>query len=242
MREIILDTETTGLDSEGIDRIIEIGMVEHVDGMRTENQYSSYVNPEKEISAESQKVHGIKDRDLVDEPKFSEIVDDILTFIGNDTLVIHNANFDLAFINKELRLAHKIPISTNRVFDTLKFAQSTLPGRAKHNLDSLCNYYKIDRSRRHHHGALLDAELLSDVYLALLRDNNKGDMIDKIFHDTVIRSSNEKKSKYRRPEPLKSSLTEEDIQRHADYVKTTLGSSATWYKYGLYLSSLHDNS
>lgn len=165
MREIVLDTETTGLSVENGDRIIEIGCVEIVNRIRTGEAYHIYLNCDKEISAGAQNIHGISKEFLQDKPRFAEIVNEFLEFIADSPLVIHNAKFDIKFINNELSL-HNLPHLTNEVIDTLIVAKKKFPG-AKVNLDALCNKYNIDATKREKHGALLDSELLADVYLEL---------------------------------------------------------------------------
>ena len=165
MREIVLDTETTGLSVENGDRIIEIGCVEIVNRIRTGEAYHIYLNCDKEISAGAQNIHGISKEFLQDKPRFVEVVNEFLEFIADSPLVIHNAKFDMKFINNELSL-HNLPHLTNEVIDTLIVAKKKFPG-AKVNLDALCNKYNIDATKREKHGALLDSELLADVYLEL---------------------------------------------------------------------------
>lgn len=165
-REIVLDTETTGLYSKSGDRIIEIGCIELVNRVRTGAHYHVYINPQKDIHPEAIKVHGISNEFLVDKPVFSKIANEFCNFVANSQLVIHNAGFDMGFINAELaRLAlPEIPI--NRVVDTLTMARRKFPG-APASLDALCKRFKISLDRRDKHGALIDAELLADVYIEL---------------------------------------------------------------------------
>ena len=170
MREIVLDTETTGLNPEKGDRIVEIGCVELENHLPTGKTYHQYINPMRSISEEVVRVHGLTEQFLSDKPIFSEIADDFLTFVGENTpLVIHNAAFDMNFLNTELKGCGKQILSEERVVDTLLIARKKFPG-AKVNLDELCKRFHVDASRRTVHGALLDSELLADVYLELITD------------------------------------------------------------------------
>jgi len=167
MREIVLDTETTGLSALEGHRIIEIGAVELVNKYRTGKVYHTYVNPQRDISEGALKVHGITQEFLKDKPVFQLVVTDFLEFIGDSKLVIHNAPFDMGFINHHLNQLG-VPVLTNdRVMDTLTYARRRYPG-AKNSLDALCTRLNIDASARTHHGALLDAELLADVYIEMM--------------------------------------------------------------------------
>ncbi|MBX7145793.1 MAG: DNA polymerase III subunit epsilon [Alphaproteobacteria bacterium] len=166
MREIVLDTETTGLNPKNGDRIIEIACVELINHVPTGKHWHSYINPERSVSAEATAVHGISSEFLLDKPLFKDIVDDLLTFIGTTPLVIHNAEFDLGFINAELQRLEKILLFKEQTVDTLAMARKKFPG-APASLDALCKRFNIDLSARSYHGALLDAQLLADVYLEL---------------------------------------------------------------------------
>ena len=169
MREIVLDTETTGLDPDAGDRIVEIGCVELVNHIPTGKTYHQYINPERSISEEVVAVHGLTEEFLSDKPKFAEIADDFLAFVGEDTLVIHNAPFDMKFLNFELKKANRPLLSYDHVLDTLVMARQKYPG-SRVNLNELCKRFSVDASRRTVHGALLDSELLADVYLAMILD------------------------------------------------------------------------
>lgn len=165
MREVVLDTETTGLRVEDGDQVIEIGCVEVIDRIRTGEVYHVYLNVPKDSSPGALEVHGLTREFLSDKPKFKEIASDFLAFLDTSPLVIHNAKFDLKFINNELTL-NKLPILTNDIVDTLIIARRKFPGSPA-TLDALCKRFCIDGSKRVKHGALLDAELLADVYLEL---------------------------------------------------------------------------
>ncbi|MCP5369876.1 MAG: DNA polymerase III subunit epsilon [Rickettsiaceae bacterium] len=166
MREIILDTETTGLNPLDGHRIIEIGCLEMIDKVLTGQEFHYYINPQRNVPQDAYNIHGISSEFLVDKPLFSNIVDDFLSFINGATLVIHNAKFDIGFINHELSLLGKMPIDLDVVIDTLAMARRTFPG-ARVNLDALCKRFKIDNTMRTKHGALLDSYLLAEIYIEL---------------------------------------------------------------------------
>ncbi len=173
MRQIVLDTETTGLDPRQGHRIIEVACIEMVNRRLTGRHLHKYTNPEREIDEGAQAVHGITLDFLSDKPKFADIVDEFLEFINGAQLVIHNAPFDIGFLNAELRRLDRVPVETlcNGVIDTLKMAKELHPGK-RNSLDALCDRYEIDNSGRTLHGALLDTELLADVFLAMTRGQN----------------------------------------------------------------------
>ena len=173
MREIILDTETTGLNASSGDRIVEIGCIELLNQVPTGNFFHTYVNPERDMPEEAFAIHGLSTEFLLDKPKFKNIVDEFLEFIADAPLVIHNAEFDLRFIDSELLLLEKEPIERSRSVDTVKIARRRYPG-AQVSLDALCRRFEIDLSRREKHGALLDAELLAEVYLYLMGGRQRG--------------------------------------------------------------------
>ena len=169
MRQIVLDTETTGLETSQGHRIIEIGCVELFNRRLTGRHYHQYINPEREVDAGAFQVHGISNEMLADKPKFAQIADEFLAFVGDADLIIHNAAFDIGFINAEFSRLNPRPatIETNRaVIDSLLLARAKHPGQ-KNNLDALCKRYGVDNSQRDLHGALLDAEILADVYLLM---------------------------------------------------------------------------
>ncbi|MDZ7663219.1 DNA polymerase III subunit epsilon [Thiohalophilus sp.] len=169
MRQIVLDTETTGLEPAQGHRIIEIGCVELVNRRLTDNRYHQYINPEREIDEGAVEVHGITTEFLADKPRFEEIAEDFVNFIHGAELIIHNAPFDVGFINHELKQfdGNRQPVDQScRIVDTLVMARQMHPGQ-KNNLDALCKRYTIDNSSRELHGALLDAEILAEVYLAM---------------------------------------------------------------------------
>jgi len=166
MREIIFDTETTGFDPLTGDRMVEIGCIELVNRMPTGATFHCYFNPQRTMPASAQAVHGLSDAFLADKPLFVNEVAGLLGFLGDSMLVAHNARFDFGFLNHELKLCGRPDISLDRMIDTVAMARAAHPG-AKHSLDALCSRYGIDRSHRVKHGALLDAELLAQVYIEL---------------------------------------------------------------------------
>ena len=173
MRQIVLDTETTGLDPRSGHRIIEVACIEMENRRFTGRHLHKYVNPEREIDEGAQRVHGISLEFLADKPKFADVVDEFLEFINGAELVIHNAPFDIGFLNAELDRLGRVPVGTicNGVIDTLRMAKDLHPGK-RNSLDALCERYEIDNSSRTLHGALLDTELLADVFLAMTRGQN----------------------------------------------------------------------
>jgi len=167
MREIVLDTETTGLDPLRGDRIVEIGCVELVNHVASGEIFQSYINPERDMPEGAFRVHGLSTQFLADKPLFAAIADDFLNFVAEDRLVIHNATFDLGFLNAELEKLGRSVLSPARAIDTVSLARRKYPG-APASLDALCRRFEIDNSERTKHGALLDAELLAEVYLELI--------------------------------------------------------------------------
>ena len=170
MRQVFLDTETTGLDHNLGHRIIEIAAVEVINRRITRNHFHIYLNPDRDIDAGAQEVHGIALEFLQDKPRFADIVSDFVQFVADAELIIHNAPFDVGFLNAELGRVghHKLEHCCNNIIDTLRMAKEMRPGQ-RNNLDALCRHFGVDNSKRTLHGALLDAELLADVYLAMTR-------------------------------------------------------------------------
>lgn len=173
MREIVLDTETTGLDPFSGHRVVEIGCVELLNHVPTGRAYQAYINPEREMPEEAFQIHGLSDEFLADKPPFRDVVEAFLEFLGQGKLVIHNASFDLKFLNAELAALDRPPIGTERAVDTVQLARRKFPG-APANLDALCRRFGVDASAREKHGALLDAELLAEVYLELMGGRQAG--------------------------------------------------------------------
>lgn len=166
MREIVFDTETTGLSPESGDRLVEIGCIELINRVETGNSFHCYFNPERPMDAVAQEIHGLSDAFLANKPLFADKVEELLDFLDDAPLVAHNARFDFSFLNHELGQCGRLHINEARMVDTLALARVRHPG-AKHSLDALCTRYGIDRSHRVKHGALLDAQLLSQIYVEL---------------------------------------------------------------------------
>ena len=166
MREIIFDTETTGLNPAGGDRMVEIGCIELINRVETGRTFHAYFNPERPMPSEAEAVHGLSDIFLSDKPRFADKAEELLEFIGDAPLIAHNASFDFGFLNHELQRCARDPVCMSRMIDTLLLARSKHPG-AKHSLDALCARFGVDRSQRVKHGALLDAQLLCPIYVEL---------------------------------------------------------------------------
>jgi DNA polymerase-3 subunit epsilon len=205
LREIVVDTETTGLDPDAGHRLIEIACIELLNHVPTGNHFWKYVNPERDIPAEAYSVHGLSEAFLADHPLFAEIAQDLLAFIREDTLVIHNAGFDIGFLNAELARIDQPPIPLARAVDTVRLARSKFPG-AQASLDALCRRFEIDNSARTKHGALLDAELLAEVYLELI-GGRQPEMALAGRGDTV-RAARETERPVRPPRPHATSDSE----------------------------------
>ncbi|MGP0094848.1 MAG: DNA polymerase III subunit epsilon [Xanthobacteraceae bacterium] len=228
MREIVLDTETTGLDPYQGHRLVEVGCIELVNRIPTGQTFHHYLNPERDVPAEAFAVHGLSADFLRDKPGFVEIADELLAFIGEAPLVAHNAVFDLGFLNAELERAAKPPIGRERLVDTLLLARRRHPG-GPNRLDDLCTRYGIDNSRRTKHGALLDAEILAEVYVELIGARQA----QLILVDTgaPARREGERTIPIRqRLVPLLPRLTEAERQAHRSFV-ATLGVGAIWLQY-----------
>ena len=230
MREIIFDTETTGLDSRD-DRVIELGGIELVNSFPTGKTFHHYINPQgRPIHAEAQAVHGISAADLAGKPTFAEIAEEWLAFIDGAKLVAHNATFDVGFLNVEFgRLGHPV-IDNGRVVDTLALARRKHP-MGPNSLDALCRRYGIDNTRRTKHGALLDSELLAEVYIELIGGKQAALILDSA---TAPARGNENVRQIeitisQRPAPLALRLTEAERAAHAGMV-ATLGEKALWLK------------
>ena len=176
MREIVFDTETTGLSPNDGHRLVEIGCVEIVNRCETGRTFHAYIHPERSMPAEAEAVHGLSEKFLSDKPRFHEVAAELIEFLGDAPLIAHNANFDMAFLNWELRNCGFEAIDMGRMVDTLAIARTRHPG-AKHSLDALCTRYGVDRSQRIKHGALLDAELLTQVYVELCGGRQIGLML-----------------------------------------------------------------
>jgi DNA polymerase-3 subunit epsilon len=236
MREISFDTETTGLNPRGGDRLVEIGGVELINHIPTGNAYHVYINPERDMPEGAFKVHGLSEEFLSDKPLFAQVADEFLEFVGDATLVIHNAAFDMGFINVELTRAKRRNIPNTQVIDTLEIARRKHPS-GPNSLDALCSRYGIDNSKRIKHGALLDAEILAEVYLELIggRQRALGLMPDE--EETSSTSSSVELGELgtlnakARPVALSSLLTEKEFEAHKAFLEG-MGDDALWGKYG----------
>jgi DNA polymerase-3 subunit epsilon len=226
MREIIFDTETTGLDPYQGDRLVEIGCVEIVNGFPTGKSFHKYLNPERDVPEGAFKVHGLSREFLMDKPLFAEVVDEFIEFIGDAPLVAHNAMFDLGFINAELERAKKPIVLRDRLVDTLMLARRRFPGGGN-KLDDLCVRYNIDLSRRTKHGALLDAELLAEVYIEL---TGKRQTALSLLDTSVSATTNVIAVVKVRPAPLPPRVTDAEREAHLAFV-ATLGDKAIWKDY-----------
>ncbi len=216
MKEIVLDTETTGLSIKDGHRIVEIGCIELENLIPTKKIFHCYLNPERKVSDSALKVHGYTDEFLSDKKKFLEIADDFLDFISNKKIVIHNAEFDIGHLNNELSLINKNPISRDNVVDTLEIARNKFPGSGI-SLDALCKRYRIDNSRREKHNAILDCELLSKVYINLL------DQKEPIFQfKNEINKKNNSVDVEKNYSKKIINISEEEIQKHKNFLKTEL--------------------
>jgi DNA polymerase-3 subunit epsilon len=229
MREIVLDTETTGLDPQDGHRIVEIGAVELFNHVPTGNVYHQYINPLISMPDQAFAIHGLSDEFLSDKPKFSEIAKEFLDFIGSAKLVIHNAAFDIKFINAELKSIDEEEITFDRATDTLAIARKKFPGSPA-SLDSLCRRFKIDNSARVVHGALLDSQILAEVYLELVGGKQPDFALNiaNVSNENNNSIFNEKRAQVRK-EKLKSRLTTEEKANHESFIKK-LGDSSMWSK------------
>jgi DNA polymerase-3 subunit epsilon len=213
MREIVLDTETTGFDPITGDRIVEIGCVELINHLPTGNVYHQYINPERHMPEEAFKVHGLSDEFLSDKPVFAEIVADFRKFIGDDPLVIHNAEFDMKFINAEFARLGFPALPMSRAIDTVVMARKKFPGSPA-NLDALCRRFEIDNSNRTFHGALLDSELLAEVYLQLIGGRQPGFELGL----ASAKGGDQVKIVRERREPRPHAASPEELEAHAAFI------------------------
>ena len=225
MREVVLDTETTGLDPADGHRIIEIGCVELIDHFPTGRTWQCYLNPERDMPAEAERVHGITGAFLADKPLFPAVVGELLEFLGDAALVIHNAGFDLKFLNAELARIDGAPIPPGRAIDTIELAKMKFPG-ARYSLDELCKRFAVDLSGRSKHGALLDAELLAQVYLELVGGRQKRFILAPTDAATAV--PDEMRPARIRPEPLAPLLTAEEREAHLAFLAKELGETTIW--------------
>jgi DNA polymerase III subunit epsilon len=228
MREIVLDTETTGLDPLRGDRLVEIGCVEIFNRMPTGQAFHRYFNPERDMPAEAFAVHGLSTEFLAAKPLFVEEVDEFLAFIGDAPLVIHNASFDISFINAELDRIKRPALLKDRLVDTLLLARRKHPG-VSNRLDDLCSRYQIDNSRRTKHGALLDAELLAEVYIDLIGARQSQLILASESREIRVSGVGEMPRRQREI-PLAPRITEADRAAHREFV-LTLGDKPIWNEF-----------
>ena len=218
MLEIILDTETTGLSILGKHRIVEIGCVELNNQIATNKIFHEYINPQRDVSEDAYKIHGYSNKFLSDKKTFSEISRDFLNFIKNKKIIIHNAPFDLSFLNYELRLIKQKEIDGKDVIDTLEIARSKFPG-TQNSLDALCKRFNIDNSKREKHNALIDCNLLKEVYINLLDQKEpklnleSSEIINPKFNDNVYKNNISRKI---------IKISDEEIQLHKKYLQSSL--------------------
>ncbi|MCX2724814.1 DNA polymerase III subunit epsilon [Roseibium salinum] len=235
MREISFDTETTGLNPRTGDRLVEIGGVELINHVPTGNVYHVYINPERDMPEEAFRVHGLSAEFLSDKPLFAHIADEFLEFVGDATLVIHNAAFDMGFINFELEKVGRRKIPNSQVIDTLEIARRKHP-TGPNSLDALCSRYGIDNSRRIKHGALLDAEILAEVYLELIGGRQTALGLVLVEEEITVSGIVSEPGQLgpfnarSRPAPLPPLLLEQEYQAHKVFVEG-MGEDAIWEKY-----------
>jgi DNA polymerase-3 subunit epsilon len=233
MREIVFDTETTGLSPASGDRLVEIGCIEIVNRVETGRTYHAYFHPERDMPAEAERVHGLSITFLSDKPRFHESVEDLLEFIGDAPLVAHNAAFDFGFLNAELERCGRPGVSLERMVDTLALARTRHPG-AKHSLDALCTRYGIDRSHRIKHGALLDAQLLAQLYVELTGGRQIGlGLIDSAaFVEARMIVADVIATPIARPvrPPRRHFASSAELERHQAFVATLV--NPVWASFG----------
>ncbi len=230
-REIVLDTETTGLDALRGDRIVEIGCVELLNGIRSGEEFHCFINPERDVPSQAEAVHGLTTAFLSDKPRFPEVADRFLSFIRGDVLVIHNASFDIGFLNAELSRLHKPAIRSERVFDTLTLARRKHPG-SPCTLDALCKRYGIDNTKRVKHGALMDSILLAEVYVELLGERQAALGLAALGSkqgDNDVSAAGQPARQ--RPVPLPSLVSPADLEAHAAFI-SGMGDRAIWKRFG----------
>ena len=230
-REIVLDTETTGLDANKGDRLIELGCIELVNRIPTGREFHAFINPEgAAVHPDAERIHGLSAAFLVDKPVFAQVVDGFLDFIGDAPLVIHNASFDIGFINMELTRLKRPRIQNDRVIDTLMLARRKHPA-GPNTLDALCKRYGIDNSKRTKHGAIVDSLLLADVYVELLGERQAALGLAANAGEAGSRGAGRTRQPARaRPQPLPPRLTEAEKAAHAAFIET-LGGDVIWRRH-----------
>lgn len=231
MREIILDTETTGFEPSEGDRLVEIGCVELINRLPSGREYHQYINPERDMPESAFKIHGLSEEFLSDKPVFADVCDDFLAFIDGAPIVAHNAPFDMKFLNAELGWANRPQFPEEQAIDTLVIARRRFPGGAN-SLNALCRRFDVSLQGRELHGALIDANLLAQVYLELSGGRQPGLVLGETegasnagSEETVVHQQRRE-----RPEPLPSRLSADEAKAHADYIATHLGEDPLWLK------------
>jgi len=219
MLEVILDTETTGLSTASDHRIVEIGCVELKDQISTDKTFHAYINPQREVSGDAFKVHGYSNKFLSDKKTFPEIVEEFLSFIKDKKLIIHNATFDLSFLDYELKFINKRPIDKKNVIDTLELAREKFPG-SQNSLDALCKRFNIDNSRREKHSALVDCQLLKEVYINLL--DQKEPKLKLETRDIPDIKLNSKLDEIENIQRKVIKISKEELELHKKFLKTSL--------------------
>ncbi len=228
MREIVLDTETTGLDPNSGDRLVEIGGVELINHMPTGETYHQYINPERDMPEGAFAVHGLSSEFLSDKPVFASIAQEFLDFIGDSKLVIHNAAFDMKFLNAELKWINKPQLPWSQAIDTLDMARKKYPG-AQNSLDALCRRFGIT-TERELHGALLDSQILAEVYLELIGGRQPDFMLSVVKTDAGGKTEHSEYTPPKRPTPLPPRISEAEARAHAEFVEK-LGENAIWKQF-----------
>jgi DNA polymerase III subunit epsilon len=231
MREIVLDTETTGLDPKRGDRLIEVGGIEMINRIPTGREFHRFINPQRDVPREAQEIHGISTEFLFDKPLFKDVVRDLLAFLGDDVLVIHNAQFDIMFLNHELGLVGEKALSFDRVVDTLAIARRRHPA-GPNTLDALCKRYSIDNSQRTKHGALVDSLLLAEVYVELLGERQATFGLQAVGakSSVSVRTGAGRAIAKVRPAPLPPRIAEADVEAHRTFVEK-MKTAALWLGY-----------
>ncbi len=231
MREIVLDTETTGLDPKKGHRLIEVGGIEMINRIPTGREFHCFINPERDVPMEAQEIHGISTEFLLDKPLFKDVARDLMAFLGDDVLVIHNAQFDIMFLNHELGLLGERAISFDRVVDTLALARRRHPA-GPNTLDALCKRYAIDNSQRTKHGALVDSLLLAEVYVELLGERQATFGLQTASATTAAGQgmNGRRRVVLTRPEPLAPRIAEGEFEAHRSFIEK-MKTQALWFRF-----------
>lgn len=229
MREIVFDTETTGLEPRNGDRVVEIGMIELINHIPTGCTFHRYINPERTMPAEALRIHGLDDSFLADKPVFGAIVADLIGFVGDATLIAHNSDFDMAFLNAELARAGHVGVPNERVIDTLMLARRRHPA-GPNSLDALCGRYQVDTSRRTLHGALLDAELLAEVYIELIGGRQAALVLGEAPEAPTLAVVHRVVDFGERPVPRAFTISPDELVAHRALV-ASIGADAIWNDY-----------